>query len=175
SSDLLRRGDTSGNRLTKVGRQLSQLPIDPRLGRMLIEAGRLGCVREVMIIVADLCMQDVRERPAEHQQAADEQHARFADRDSDLLAMLNLWEYLQTQQKELSGSPRRRAVRREVLHYRRIRKWRDVFTQLRHMAIPLGLHVPRTSGKPDPDRIHQALLAGLLPHVGAYREHTRDY
>ena len=175
SEAALRRGDTSGNRLTTIGRQLSQLPIDPRLGRMLIEAGRLGCVREVMIIVAGLSIQDVRERPAEHQQAADEQHARFADPDSDFLAMLNLWEYLQTQQKELSGSAFRRTVRREFLHYLRIREWQDVFSQLRQMAKPLGLHSPRTSGKPDPDRIHQALLAGLLSHVGAYRERTRDY
>lgn len=175
SDAALRRGDTSGNRLTKIGRQLSQLPIDPRLGRMLIEAGRLGCVREVMIIVAGLSIQDVRERPAEHQQAADEQHARFADPDSDFLAMLNLWEYLQTQQKELSGSAFRRTARREFLHYLRIREWQDVFSQLRQMAKPLGLQLTRTSGKPDPDRIHQALLAGLLSHVGAYRERTRDY
>src|SRR5690625_5893959 len=90
-----------------------------------------------MIIVAGLSIQDVRERPVEHQQAADEQHARFADRDSDFLAMLNLWEYLQTQQKELSGSAFRRTVRREFLHYLRIREWQDVFTQLRHMARPL--------------------------------------
>src|SRR5690625_8013230 len=108
----LRRAGTSGTRLPRVGRQPAQLPLGPRLGRMLTAAGRLGCVREVMIIVAGLSIQDVRERPAEHQQAADEQHARFADPDSDFLAMLNLWEYLQTQQKELSGSALRRTVRR---------------------------------------------------------------
>ncbi len=165
----------TGKGLTKVGRQLAGLPIDPRLGRMLIEAGRLGCVREVMIIVAGLSIQDVRERPAEHQQAADEQHARFADPHSDFLAMLNLWEYVQEKQRELSGSAFRRTVRREFLHYLRIREWQDVYAQLKQMAKPLGITLKRTGGAADPDRIHQALLAGLLSHIGVWSDRTRDY
>ncbi len=167
--------NTEGTSLTKIGRDLAALPIDPRLGRMLLEARRLGCVREVMIIAAYLSIQDVRERPAEQQQAADASHARFADPTSDFIAILNLWNYLQQQQEALSGSAFRRTVRAEFLHYLRIREWQDVHNQLRQMARPLGIFAPRTSGKTDPDRVHQALLAGLLSHIGSYSERTRDY
>ena len=126
-------------RLTAVGRQLAQLPIDPRLGRMLLEAQRNGCAAEVMVIVAALSVQDVRERPAEHQQAADEKHRRFTDPTSDFLAYLNLWRYLRTQQRDLSGSAFRRLCRAEFLNYLRVREWQDVVAQLRQLAKPLGL------------------------------------
>ncbi|MCK6210262.1 ATP-dependent RNA helicase HrpA [Georgenia sp. EYE_87] len=126
-------------RLTDVGRQLAQLPIDPRLGRMLLEAQRNGCAAEVMVIVAALSVQDVRERPAEHQQAADEKHRRFTDPTSDFLAYLNLWRYLRTQQRDLSGSAFRRLCRAEFLNYLRVREWQDVVAQLRQLAKPLGL------------------------------------
>ncbi|HLS00838.1 MAG TPA: ATP-dependent RNA helicase HrpA, partial [Beutenbergiaceae bacterium] len=167
--------DSSGRRLTRVGRDLARLPIDPRLGRMLIEARRLGCVRDVMIIVAALSIQDVRERPAAHQQAADESHARFADERSDFMALLNLWDYVQTQQKEMSRSAFRRMAKREFLHYLRIREWQDVFTQLRHMASSVGLRVNRSHKRADYDLIHQAILSGLLSHIGSWSERTRDY
>ncbi|MFH5821303.1 ATP-dependent RNA helicase HrpA [Georgenia sp. AZ-5] len=126
-------------RLTKIGRQLAQLPIDPRLGRMLLEAERNGCAAEVMVIVAALSVQDVRERPSEHQQAADEKHRRFTDPTSDFLAYLNLWRYLRTQQRDLSGSAFRRLCRAEFLNYLRVREWQDVVAQLRQLAKPLGL------------------------------------
>ncbi|MPV37437.1 ATP-dependent RNA helicase HrpA [Georgenia subflava] len=126
-------------RLTDVGRQLAQLPIDPRLGRMLLEAQRNGCAAEVMVIVAALSVQDVRERPAEHQQAADEKHRRFTDPTSDFLAYLNLWRYLRTQQRDLTGSAFRRLCRAEFLNYLRVREWQDVVAQLRQLAKPLGL------------------------------------
>ncbi len=128
-----------GPRLTEIGRRLARLPIDPRLGRMLLEAGELGCVGEVMVIVAALSIQDVRERPADKQEASDALHRRFADPTSDFLTYLNLWRYLRTQSRELSGSAFRRMCRAEFLHYLRVREWQDVHTQLRQLARPLGL------------------------------------
>ncbi|WP_092537382.1 ATP-dependent RNA helicase HrpA [Actinomyces ruminicola] len=134
------RGDDAGGpRLTEVGRRLARLPIDPRLGRMLLQAGELGCVSEVMVIVAALSMQDVRERPADRQEAADALHRRFAEPTSDFLTYLNLWRYLRTQQRDLSGSAFRRMCRAEYLHYLRVREWQDVYNQLRQLARPLGL------------------------------------
>ncbi|WP_273168960.1 DUF3418 domain-containing protein, partial [Actinomyces israelii] len=133
------RARRRGPRLTAVGRRLARLPIDPRLGRMLLEAGDLGCAGEVMVIVAALSIQDVRERPADRQEAADALHRRFADPTSDFLTYLNLWRYLRTQQRELSGSAFRRMCRSEFLHYLRVREWFDVHAQLRQLARPLGL------------------------------------
>ena len=133
------RARRRGPRLTAVGRRLARLPIDPRLGRMLLEAGDLGCAGEVMVIVAALSIQDARERPADRQEAADALHRRFADPTSDFLTYLNLWRYLRTQQRELSGSAFRRMCRSELLHYLRVREWFDVHAQLRQLARPLGL------------------------------------
>ncbi|OLO69687.1 DUF3418 domain-containing protein [Actinomyces oris] len=138
SDDALDRG-RRGPRLTEIGRRLARLPIDPRLGRMLLEAGELGCVGEVMVIVAALSIQDVRERPADKQEASDALHRRFADPTSDFLTYLNLWRYLRTQSRELSGSAFRRMCRAEFLHYLRVREWQDVHAQLRQLARPLGL------------------------------------
>ena len=138
SGDAPDRG-RRGPRLTEIGRRLARLPIDPRLGRMLLEAGELGCVGEVMVIVAALSIQDVRERPADKQEASDALHRRFADPTSDFLTYLNLWRYLRTQSRELSGSAFRRMCRAEFLHYLRVREWQDVHAQLRQLARPLGL------------------------------------
>jgi ATP-dependent helicase HrpA len=130
-------------RLTEVGRKLSRLPADPRLGRMILEAGRNGCVREVLIITAALSIIDPRERPADARQAADEMHARFADPGSDFLTLLNLWDYLREQQSKLSGSAFRRLCRREYLHYLRVREWQDVYGQLRQATADLGIQSGR--------------------------------
>ena len=138
SDDAPGRG-RRGPHLTGIGRRLARLPIDPRLGRMLLEAGELGCVGEVMVIVAALSIQDVRERPADKQEASDALHRRFADPTSDFLTYLNLWRYLRTQSRELSGSAFRRMCRAEFLHYLRVREWQDVHAQLRQLARPLGL------------------------------------
>ena len=127
-------------RLTEVGRRLSRLPADPRLGRMILEAGRQGCAREVLIITAALSIVDPRERPADARQAADEMHARFAEPGSDFLAFLNLWDYLRERQSQLSASAFRRLCRREYLHYLRVREWQDVYGQLRQAAADLGIH-----------------------------------
>ena len=130
---------SSQYRLTGIGRDLARLPIDPRLGRMLLEAERLGCASEVLVIVAALSIQDVRERPAEHQGTADASHARLADPHSDFITYLNLWRYLAVQARDLSGSAFRRMCRAEFFHYLRWREWRDVVGQLRHMARALGI------------------------------------
>ncbi len=150
--------------LTRVGRQLAQLPIDPRFARMVVESKRNGTSREVMAIVAGLTIQDPRERPVERRGSADEAHARFADPTSDFLTLLNLWNYLEEKQKELSSSAFRRLCKAEYLNFLRVREWQDVYRQLRQLAKPLGL----TIGEPsvNPEGIHKSLLAGLLSHIG---------
>ena len=130
-------------RLTETGRKLSRLPLDPRLGRMILEAGRNGCVREVLIITAALSIVDPRERPADARQAADEMHARFAEPGSDFLTFLNLWDYLRERQSQLSTSAFRRLCRREYLHFLRVREWQDVYGQLRQAAADLGIQAGR--------------------------------
>ncbi|WP_030623470.1 ATP-dependent RNA helicase HrpA [Streptomyces sclerotialus] len=151
-------------RLTQTGRKLSQLPVDPRLARMVLEADRNGCVREVMVIAAGLSIQDPRERPADKQQQADQQHARFKDETSDFLAYLNLWRYVREQQKALSSSAFRRMCRNEFLNYLRIREWQDIYTQLRTVAKTMGVHLSEQDAAPE--QIHTSLLAGLLSHIG---------
>jgi ATP-dependent helicase HrpA len=161
-------------RLTKIGRQLARLPIDPRMARMVVEADRHGCVREVMVIAAALSIQDPRDRPAEHRQAADEMHRRFTVDDassSDFIAFVKLWDHLRARQQELSGNQFRRLCRSEYLNYLRVREWQDVFSQLRQVTGQLGIRPGSEASHPD--RIHQALLAGLLSHLGM-RDGTAD-
>ncbi|MBC7290819.1 MAG: DUF3418 domain-containing protein [Actinotalea sp.] len=173
-----------GTRLTDVGRALALLPMDPRLARMIVEGGRRDVAREVMVIAAALSIQDPRERPAEQRAQADQLHARFADPTSDFLSYLNLWHYVREQQRELSGSAFRRLCKAEYLNYLRLREWADVVAQLKEMAKPLGITVrpPARVGTADDDadltapgalrlawdadRIHQAVLSGLLSHIG---------
>jgi len=157
-------------RLTETGRALAALPLDPRLARMVVEADRLGVLEEVLVIVAGLTIQDPRERPADHQQAADQAHARFADEHSDFLALLNLWRYLAEQADALSGSQFRRTVKREFLHYLRIREWQDLHGQLRGTARRLGMHLGEPAAEPDERGITAALLSGLLSNVGLQQE-----
>ncbi|WP_372670978.1 ATP-dependent RNA helicase HrpA [Amycolatopsis kentuckyensis] len=165
----------SDRSLTDIGRKLAQLPVDPRMGRMVLEAAKNGCVREVMIIAAALSIQDPRERPAEKQQAADAQHARFADPTSDFLAYLNLWEYVAEQQKALSGNQFRRMCRTEYLNYLRLREWQDIFSQLRQLAKPLGISLNPNTTPVDPQRVHTSLIAGLLSHIGLKDPAKGDY
>ncbi len=166
-------GSTSERRLTKVGQRLARLPIDPRLGRMILEAERLGVVRDVLVIAAALSLQDPRERPAEHRPQADQHHARFTDKKSDFLTWLNLWRYLKEQQRELSGSAFRRMCKREYLNYLRVREWQDFESQLRQVSKEMRIDIGKASGEPDDDAIHQALLAGLLSHIGMLEERDR--
>ncbi|GGW60558.1 ATP-dependent RNA helicase HrpA [Streptomyces griseoloalbus] len=151
-------------RLTQTGRKLAQLPVDPRLARMVLEADRNGCVREVMVIAAALSIQDPRERPADKQAQADQQHARFRDESSDFLAYLNLWRYVREQQKERGSSSFRRMCKQEYLNFLRIREWQDIYTQLRTVAKQMGIHLNEDDAPAD--HIHVSLLAGLLSHIG---------
>ena len=151
---------SSQYRLTGIGRDLARLPIDPRLGRMLLEAERLGCASEVLVIVAALSIQDVRERPAEHQGTADASHARLADPHSDFITYLNLWRYLAVQARDLSGSAFRRLCRAEFFHYLRWREWRDVVGQLRQMARALGIAVGPVGEPSTGDVVEAARFGG---------------
>jgi len=164
-------------RLTAYGRSLAQLPVDPRLGRMVIEADRLGVLPDVLVVVAALSIQDPRERPLDHQEAAALSHKRFAVEGSDLAAYLRLWTYLREQQETLSGSAFRRMCKAEYLHYLRIREWQDLVAQLRQAAKGAGFAVGRHGhhGELDLDAFHRSMLAGLLSHVGLRDEVRRDY
>ncbi|WP_268788666.1 ATP-dependent RNA helicase HrpA [Nocardioides sp. Root190] len=168
---------TAPGELTKVGQRLARLPIDPRLGRMLLEAERLACVRDVLVIVAALSLQDPRERPGvdhpKEQAQADQFHARHKAEGSDFLTLLNLWNHLQAQQKELSGSAFRRMCKREFLNYLRVREWQEFVAQLRQVTKEMGVRLEAPSTTPDADGIHQALLSGLLSHIGLLEEREK--
>ncbi len=168
-----------GRRLTASGRTLARLPLDPRLARMVVEAGRLGCTREVLVLVAALSIQDPRERPVDKEAQADQSHARFKDDRSDFVSLHNLWRYLTAQQKALSHSAFRRTCKSEYLHYLRIREWQDLHSQLRAACRSVRIDPDRATAardaEPDWDTVHRALLAGLLSHVGVRDEVKREY
>src|SRR5690606_26337520 len=149
-----KKGETP--RLTATGREIARLPVDPRMARMIVEGHRNGCLRAVLIIVAALSIQDVRERPTEFQQAADEKHARFAVEGSDFLAFLRLWDYLKEQRRELSSSRFRRLCRDEFLHWLRIREWQDLQGQLRQITVDMGWQTHHRDV--NPDDVHKSLL-----------------
>ncbi len=165
--------DPHDRSLTDIGRRLARLPVDPRFGRMILAAQQHDCVREVLIVVAGMSIQDPREQPVEHQQAAAAHHARFADPHSELIAYLNLWNHLSQSRRQLSSSRFRKLCKTEFLHYLRVREWEDVFAQLRHIATELGLTLNDEAA--GPQQIHRAVLAGLLSHVGRYDSQKREY
>ncbi len=167
-------GALDGDRLTKVGRRLARLPIDPRLARMVLEAEHRGCVREVIVIAAALSLQDPRERPVELRAQADQQHARFKAEGSDFLTWLNLWRYLKEQQRELSSSAFRRMCKREFLNWLRVREWQDFESQLRQVCKEMEIKLGPPADTPDADGIHQSLLAGLLSHIGLLEERDKE-
>ncbi len=160
-------------RLTPLGRRLARLPVDPRLGRMVLEAERNGCVREVMVIAAALSIQDPRERPVAAQPAAAESHRRFEVEGSDFLAYVRLWDYLRERQRALSSSQFRKLCRAEYLNYLRVREWQDLYSQLRQVAGGLRIRAGAEAGHPD--RVHQSLLAGLLSQIGMRDGTTREF
>ncbi|WP_083929401.1 ATP-dependent RNA helicase HrpA [Catelliglobosispora koreensis] len=160
-------------RLTDHGRKISQLPIDPRLARMVMEASNTGCVREVLIITSALSIQDPRERPVDKEAQAAQQHARFIDKESDFGSYLNLWEYLREQQKELSSSQFRKMCKSEYLHYLRVREWQDLQAQLRQVVRSLGFSI--NTEPAHPEHVHKALLSGLLSHIGFLDPEKREY
>ncbi len=157
--------------ITDIGRRLAQLPVDPRLGRMILAADAEGCVREILVLAAALSIPDPRERPTDREAAARAKHARFADEHSDFTSYLNLWRYLREQRNQKSGNAFRRMCREEFLHYLRIREWQDLVGQLRSIAGDMGIREQDEDA--DPARVHAALVAGLLSHVGL-REGLRE-
>lgn len=171
--EIVRTKSGEKRQLTAAGRQLSQFPVDPRLAKMLLSAVSQDALHEVMIIVAALSIQDPRERPQEKQQASDEKHRRFADKKSDFLAFLNLWRYLQEQQKELSKNQFRRQCQKDFLNYLRIREWQDIYHQIRLTVREMGL--PINSEKAEYQQIHTALLSGLLSHIGLKEAEKQQY
>jgi ATP-dependent helicase HrpA len=160
-------------KITDLGRRLAQLPVDPRIGRMILQAEPEGCVREILVIAAALSIPDPRERPSDQEEAARQKHARFADEHSDFVSFLNLWNYVRAQRKELSGNQFRRMCRNEFLHYLRIREWQDLAGQLRSIAASLG--IVESSEPADADRVHAAVVAGLLSHLGMREAESRDF
>ena len=173
------KGRQGERRLTAYGKTLARLPLDPRMGRMIIEADRLGCTREVLVIVAALSIQDPRERPVDKEAQAQQQHARFKSETSDFAGFHALWRYLKEQQKALSGSAFRRLCKAEFLHYLRIREWQDLHQQLRSACKSARIDPDRSTAakdaEPDWDVVHKALLAGLLSHIGVRDEQKREY
>ncbi|MGD7001084.1 ATP-dependent RNA helicase HrpA [Corynebacterium halotolerans] len=162
--------------LTPVGRDLARIPVDPRMARMLVEGNRMGSLHDVLVIVAAMTIQDVRERPLEHQAQADQAHARFKDTDSDFLSYLKLWDYLHETRDDLTGNAFRRRMKKEFLHYMRIREWRDLVRQLRDVAKQLGWSTKdKVLGDRDADAIHRALLSGLLSRIGARDGDSKEF
>ncbi|HEU5151249.1 MAG TPA: ATP-dependent RNA helicase HrpA [Iamia sp.] len=171
-------GALADGAITPVGRQLVRLPIDPRLGRMVLEAQRQGCVREAMVIAAALSIQDVRERPADQRAQADQLHARFSVPGSDLLSLVALWDHLEERRRELTGNRFRREVKAEHLNFLRIREWRDLHRQVERAARPLGIVPGEEEDAPAEgraDRVHRAVLAGLLSQIGMRDRDTREF
>lgn len=169
--------DNAEPALTDVGRDIARIPVDPRMARMLVEASRLGVLPDVTVIVAAMTIQDVRERPLEHQAQADQAHARFKDTTSDFLASLNLWDYIKDSRDELSGNAFRKRMKKEFLHYMRIREWFDLVRQLRDAEGQLGWTNLRHAdvGERDPNAIHQSLLTGLLSNIGARDGNSKEF
>ncbi len=159
-------------KLTPLGKQLTRLPIDPRLGRIVLAAKELGCLREVLIIVSAMSVQDPRERPAEKQQAADEQHRRFRDEQSDFIAWVNLWNHSEQQRQDLSQNQFRKQCKKEYLSWMRLREWRDIHRQLRLAIKPLGLK--ENTQDANYESLHRALMSGLLDYLG-FRGDDKEY
>ncbi|MDR6713106.1 ATP-dependent helicase HrpA [Pseudomonas hunanensis] len=160
------------NQLTPLGRQLARLPIDPRLGRMLLEGARLGSLQEVLIVTSALSVQDPRERPPERQQAADQAHAQWKDVDSDFAGLVNLWRGFEEQRQALTANPLRNWCRKNFLNYLRLREWRDAHRQLALICRDLQLTVNKDPV--DYPRMHKAILSGLLSQIG-HKTEDGDY
>ena len=159
-------------RITPIGRQLAQLPLDPRLARMVVAAAPLGALHEVLVIVAAMSVQDPRERPHDKQQAADERHAQFRHEDSDFLFFVNLWQVLAEQKAELTERQRRDFARKHFLSWMRLREWRETYRQLVQQCERMGLHLNREPAPYEP--VHRAILSGLLSQI-AHKTETREY
>lgn len=160
--------------LTETGRNLARIPLDPRMARMLIEAHTNGCLHDVIVIVAAMTIQDVRERPLDYQAQADQAHARFKDKTSDFLSMLKLWDYIKQTRNEQSGNRFRKRMKQEFLHYMRIREWFDLVRQLKDVSKQLGWDYQEGTERRSDD-IHIALLSGLLSNIGARDGNSKEF
>lgn len=160
--------DKSG-KLTEIGKQLAQIPTDPKLARMLLAADKLQCLHEVSIIVSALSIQDPREKPADKLPQADQKHAVFKAEDSDFLTFVNIWKVFQEQQKHLSNSKLRKWCQENFLSYIRMREWQDIHAQI--MQVVRGeLKLKLNVGDAHYADIHRALLPGLLSNIGFKHE-----
>ena len=159
--------------VTPLGRRLSRLPLDVRLGRVMLEGERQGCLEDTLVVAAGLSIQDPRERPLEAQAAADEMHERFADERSDFVSLLKLWAHLKASRRSLSGNQFRKLCRREFLAWQRVLEWFDLVQQLRDIA--REERMPLKGGHGSPEALHKAILSGLLSHVGQKNPEDRSY
>lgn len=158
--------------MTALGRQLAQLPVDPRIGRMVLEGAKQSALREVLVVASALSCQDPRERPLDKQQAADQMHREYADDESDFVTLLNLWNLYEEQRQELSQNQLRKYCQKHFLSFMRMREWRDVHRQLHLISRQLGLRENSTPSEYEP--FHKSLLAGLLSQIGM-RQENREY
>lgn len=159
--------------LTPMGRQLARVPIDPRLARMVLEAPKYGALKEVMIIASALSIQDPRERPSDKQQSSDDKHKRFFHEESDFLTFVNLWDYIQKQQKALSGNQFRKQCKQDFLNYLRVREWQDVYFQIHQSMREMEY---KLNDEPSSyEKVHSAILVGLLSHIGVKDQEKNEY
>uniref|UniRef100_UPI003342DB29 ATP-dependent RNA helicase HrpA n=1 Tax=Gordonia sp. (in: high G+C Gram-positive bacteria) TaxID=84139 RepID=UPI003342DB29 len=165
--------DSASARLTKVGRTLARLPVDPRLGRMLVAGHENGCLDHVLVIAAALALPDVREFPSDKRDAATAAHKKHAVPGSEFLGQVQLWSYLQEQRSELSSNQFRRQCEREFIHFLRVREWIDLHRQLTRTVRDLDWQIPTT--EVDATAIHTSLLTGLLTNIGARQGDTREF
>ena len=163
---------TDKRQMTQSGRQLSKLPIDPRIGRMVIEGATQGALREVLIIASALSVQDPRERPHDKKQASDEKHRAYAHEESDFLTLVNLWDLYEEQRQELTQNQLRKFCQKNYLSFMRMREWRDVHRQLHIICKQLGYS--ENEAVASYEQVHRSLLAGLLSHIGMKNE-NREY
>ena len=165
--------DEQSRQLTAIGCDLAKLPLDPKIGRMLLAARRYGCLREVLIIAAALSVQDPRERPAEQQAAADQAHAKWQDEKSEFLSFLKLWQAADEVWRHQTNAKQRAFCKREFLSWLRVREWRDVHGQLMTLCHEHGWL--ENSEPASYEAIHKALLSGLLGHIGLKSEEEKHY
>ncbi|OZB05077.1 MAG: ATP-dependent RNA helicase HrpA, partial [Marinobacter sp. 34-60-7] len=159
-------------RVSQLGRTMAKLPLDPRLARMLVTAAELGSLSELLIVIAGLSIQDPRERPQDKQQAADQAHAPFNDKESDFITLLNIWNWFEEQRQELSQNQLKKTCQKTFLSWMRMREWRDIHRQLALICREQKLTVNREAASYD--TVHKAILAGLLGQV-ANKVEKREY
>ena len=151
-------------KINRLGKDIARFPVDLRLARMLLQAGRTGCLTEMLVIASALSVQDPRERPLEHRQAADEAHKEYWHEQSDFMALVNLWNIYEDERQKLTQSQLRKFCRKKFLSFMRMREWRDVHRQLHLLCQELNLKENHHAA--DYGSIHRALLSGLLGNIG---------